>query len=170
MKEHIEYVAGFLFDPFRSLVVLIKKNRPAWQAGRLNGVGGHIERKTQGHTCYDVVCDQSNFDPCTCPMETPEEAMRREFWEETGVDVASWEKFMVLQSRPAAWKVHFFRAFDEAILDDQIRTMTDEEVGIYSLREVLLDPTILVVRNLLWILPMALTVPAEARLVVEEAA
>jgi len=34
------YVLGFCFGPSLTTVVLIKKNRPAWQAGRLNGVGG----------------------------------------------------------------------------------------------------------------------------------
>jgi len=35
-----EYVLGFLMDNYR--VVLIEKQRPAWQKGLLNGVGGHI--------------------------------------------------------------------------------------------------------------------------------
>ena len=59
-----EYVVGFLFDEDarryhktgHGNVVLIEKNRPAWQAGRLNGVGGHIEIG-----------------------ETPDEAISREF-------------------------------------------------------------------------------------------
>ena len=55
------YVAGFLFSPDRSRVLLIRKNRPAWQAGKLNGLGGKIE-----------------------PGETPPQAMRREFREEQG--------------------------------------------------------------------------------------
>ncbi len=36
-------VAGFLFDESRERVVLIKKQKPEWQSGRLNGVGGKIE-------------------------------------------------------------------------------------------------------------------------------
>ena len=50
------YVLGFAFDPRMDRVMLIKKTRPAWQAGRLNGIGGHIEQ-----------------DELSC------EAMRREF-------------------------------------------------------------------------------------------
>jgi len=38
----IEMVVGFLFDNFSENVLLIKKNRPAWQKDRLNGVGGKI--------------------------------------------------------------------------------------------------------------------------------
>jgi hypothetical protein len=51
---------GFAFSPDHSRVVLIAKNRPARQAGRLNGVGGHVK-----------------------PGETPAAAMAREFREES---------------------------------------------------------------------------------------
>ncbi|HSI37253.1 MAG TPA: NUDIX domain-containing protein, partial [Tepidisphaeraceae bacterium] len=56
------YVCSFAFPPARDRVLLIRKNRPAWQAGKLNGVGGKIE-----------------------PGETPRQAARREFEEETGL-------------------------------------------------------------------------------------
>ena len=36
-----EYVVGFRFDGRN--VLLLRKNRPPWQAGRLNGVGGKVE-------------------------------------------------------------------------------------------------------------------------------
>ena len=58
-----EYVVGFCFDPSLHHVVLVRKNRPEWQKGRLNGVGGHIEES----------------DP------DAKYAMDREFGEETGV-------------------------------------------------------------------------------------
>ena len=51
-----EYVVGFMFSEE------ILKNKPDWQAGRLNGVGGKVE-----------------------PNEYPDQAMVREFEEETGV-------------------------------------------------------------------------------------
>lgn len=37
------YVLGFLFSRDETRVALLRKTRPAWQAGRLNGVGGHAE-------------------------------------------------------------------------------------------------------------------------------
>lgn len=55
-----EYVLGFMFDPTLRKVLLVWKDRPTWQKGRLNGIGGHIEAG-----------------------ETPHEAMVREFEEET---------------------------------------------------------------------------------------
>jgi 8-oxo-dGTP diphosphatase len=56
------YVLGFAFDHSGTRVLLIQKKRPAFQAGRWNGVGGKIE-----------------------PGEAPVEAMVREFAEETGL-------------------------------------------------------------------------------------
>lgn len=55
------YVLGFMFNEAKTHVLLVKKNRPAWQAGLLNGIGSKIE-----------------------PGEQPLEAMEREFQEETG--------------------------------------------------------------------------------------
>jgi len=36
---------GFIFDHHLANVLLIKKNRPEWQKGYYNGVGGHLELK-----------------------------------------------------------------------------------------------------------------------------
>ena len=90
-----EYVCGFLFSPDRTRVLLIRKNRPAWQAGKLNGLGGKIE-----------------------PGETPLEAMRREFREEAGAEVADWQHVLTLSGADDAgsgrgWAGHFFRAFGD---------------------------------------------------------
>ena len=93
-----EYVCGFLFSPDRRRVLLIRKRRPAWQAGKLNGVGGKVE-----------------------PGETVGEALRREFREEAGLDVADWRRGVVLTGPD--WRGHFFRAFGDI---DAARAMTDE--------------------------------------------
>lgn len=57
-----QYVLGFAFDKEFKHVLLVWKNRPRWQAGKLNGVGGKIE-----------------------PGEAVRAAMVREFQEETGI-------------------------------------------------------------------------------------
>ena len=62
-------VVGFLFDGHGN-VLLIKKNHPEWQKGRLNGLGGKIERG-----------------------ESPLQAMIREFKEEAGAMVDDWREF-----------------------------------------------------------------------------
>lgn len=94
------YVAGFLFRDSGRLVCLIKKERPEWQRGKLNGVGGHIEEG-----------------------ETPLEAMCREFREEAGVDIEGWREFFTLSG---SWgEVHFFMVHAEVT----IQSMTEERVG-----------------------------------------
>lgn len=72
------YVLGFAFDSARQHVLLIEKNRPEWQAGRLNGVGGKIEPE-----------DRNAF-----------AAMAREFSEETGLNTTAeaWYRFAVMES------------------------------------------------------------------------
>src|SRR4051812_3192633 len=81
-----QYVCGFAFDLLGRLV-LIRKKRPEWQAGRLNGVGGHQE-----------------------PGETPEVAMAREFYEETGVGcrAENWRLFFELTIEDTGDVCRFF--------------------------------------------------------------
>lgn len=117
-----EYVVGFLFSGKK--VVMIRKNRPDWQAGYLNGVGGHVEQD-----------------------ELPYDAMRREFYEETGYHVGHWDRFLVLKHPDAV--IHFYRAFGDGRL---AQTKTDEEVVYIDMAEALQDK---VIPNLQWILPMA---------------
>ena len=118
------YVVGFLFDETRQAVALIRKTKPEWQRGKLNGVGGKVE-----------------------DGETPLQAMRREFWEETGVDVpeAEWEPLGTLQSVNSV--VHMFRAVGNPYA---VQTTTDEVVGVYHWQ--FLDYTE-AVPNLRWSLP-----------------
>ncbi len=98
------FVIGFAFSPAEDEVVLIRKRRLGWQAGRLNGVGGHIEAG-----------------------ELPIDAMRREFEEETGVLVYDWTHFATIHR--SVGKAEFFSCLIDVT---QVRTCTDEEVGQYS--------------------------------------
>lgn len=123
-----EYVCGFYFDHLLKQVVLIWKNKAAWQAGKLNGVGGKIE-----------------------PGESPSEAMRREFKEEAGIDHPIWDR--VVNIAGADWKVHFFSAVGKANEFEYVATMEDEEVAkieIDRLHDFDYIP------NLEWLIPLAL--------------
>ncbi len=106
----ISYVVGFAFDEGPYLyriggeVALIRKARPDWQKGRLNGIGGHIEEG-----------------------ESSPEAMVREFKEETGVEIVDWDLFAKLQG--SDWSVDFYRAFGIDLTT--LKTTTDEEVLVY---------------------------------------
>ena len=105
----IEYVCGFAFGgEAGELVVLIRKNRPAWQQGKLNGIGGHVE---QGESYHD--------------------AMVREFEEETGLNVPHWDQFLTLEG--VTWRCTFFRAFDVDVF--KVESKTDEEVCRYHVTE-----------------------------------
>lgn len=100
------YVAGF-YDA-QAGHVFVRKNRPAWMAGKLNAVGGHIEKG-----------------------EPPAAAMAREFEEEAGVRIAPerWEHFATMHGVKAdePFVVYWFRAgWDPR--DAKPRSMTDEEI------------------------------------------
>lgn len=99
---HMRYVAGLLFDEAGEGLVLIKKNRPDWQRGKLNAVGGKVET---GEHAWD--------------------AMHREFVEETGAATPAWKHFANVQG---GWgTVHFFKAFDDEAFRN-VHTETDEEI------------------------------------------
>lgn len=42
MKKN--YVLGFIFSTDLKRVALLRKDRPEWQAGKLNGIGGKLEK------------------------------------------------------------------------------------------------------------------------------
>ena len=98
-----DYVCGLFFHPDRTRVLLIRKRRPAWQAGHLNGVGGKVE-----------------------PGETVRQAMRREFREEAGLDIPDWREVVVLAGPD--WRGHFFRAFGDV---GAARARTDEALEVH---------------------------------------
>lgn len=138
------YVVGFYFYSTTTAaqrqlhncsVTLILKQRPEWQRGLLNGVGGHVE-----------------------PGESPEQAMAREFEEEAGVVCARWEKFLVLKGTNGDgedYMIHFFRAFHEgnSAAYFAIKAQTDEQIVRFPIEEVLHWRP--VVPNLKWIIPLA---------------
>lgn len=101
----VRYVLGFVFDALGREVALIEKRRPAWQAGRLNGVGGKIE-----------------------PGETPLQAMERECREECGL-TAFREPFRHFgRMRGPGFVVELFAA--RAADLRQARSCTDEAVRV----------------------------------------
>ncbi len=125
--ERKEWVAGFLFtEDFRS-VALIRKARPEWQAGKLNGVGGKIE-----------------------PGETPEQAMVREWTEEANAGPHNWREFCQLVW--AEGTVHFFMAYT-AYKTDYFRPDTDEPVRWHYVADAIKYESI--IPNLAWLLRLA---------------
>lgn len=142
----ISYVNGFMIQPEKERVLFIRKNRPAFQAGKWNGIGGKIEGN-----------------------ETIHQAMVREFEEEAGVETTerSWEHTITLQGRD--FVVHFLRSF---VIDFPLyRSVTDEIVNDWPISSVFVEYPekfgIVTLPNMKWILPIQLNLNIKFPLVVE---
>lgn len=125
-------VTGFMFSPDLKNVAVIQKNRPAWQAGKFNGVGGKVE---------------SN--------EIPIDAMVREFWEETGVATSTldWQLRIIMRrgDGPKAFCLNIYSCVSPQVFD--VATVTDEKVEIMPVAELLNHP---VIPNMRWVLPLVM--------------
>src|SRR5687768_8793924 len=124
----INYVCGFYFDHTMTRVVLIWKEKPKWQAGKLNGIGGKIEA-----------------------WESPLQAMRREFKEECGIDHEKWNDLIALTG--IGWRVYFFYAMGKEDVFEYAETQETEEVTKIDIDDLDKYPHI---SNLRWLIPMAL--------------
>lgn len=132
----MEYCNGFMINPTTQEVLLIKKNRPDFQKGKWNGIGGKLE-----------------------PGETPIQAMVREFWEETGLQTLEgyWVHTITLSgmdSKQQPFAVHFFRHFINDFANWKFEQKTDEYVAITLAPDVYRFPTL---ENMKWILPLQFT-------------
>lgn len=121
-------VAGFAFMDNR--VLLCCKQKPDWQTGLWNGVGGKLDHE-----------------------EAPIDGMVREFKEETGHVVASWDLFCT--ELGPDYVVHFFRATlpDGGTFSKwPLRNDVGEPLSWAPLRDVPLMPCI---GNCYWLIPLA---------------
>lgn len=85
----MQYTCGFLFSEDGSRVLLIRKLKPAWQAGKLNGIGGKVEA---GETAL-----------CAMVREAREEAAL--------TDAVAWQHFASIDGTD--FHVSFYRAFGD---------------------------------------------------------
>lgn len=113
-----QYVLGFAFDDL-SRVALIRRHRPSWQAGFLNGLGGKVEPKDRD----------------------PLDAMVREFQEESGVliDRDLWRPRGKLIGNLG--DVHVFTVTTPIVRE--VRTTSDEEVTLYPWHQIANPPNAL---------------------------
>jgi len=138
-----EYVVGFAFNSDGDKVILIEKQKPNWQKGKLNGTGGLIE---------DIDMDEThnpslNIEPCYL-------AMAREFKEEAGIETSyfHWDQFCVLTDG-RGWKVYFLRTHLLDPLFDLARTTTKEKIVKIKVKELNQHK---IIPNLEWLIPLAL--------------
>lgn len=127
------YVLGFMFSHDKQRVALIKKEKPEWQRGKLNGIGGKIEEG-----------------------ESPVEAMVREFREEGGVDTppAQWLQYCIMgcPTGDDPWQVYCFTTIGDV---DHLHTVTSEKITLeYTICVRPFEPK--TVENLSWLVPLAL--------------
>lgn len=142
-EKRTAYALGFLFMPdlpsprnqFQGHeVVLIRKNRPDWQRGLLNGVGGHVE-----------------------DGESALEAMTREFTEEAGSTTAQWHPVVDMIFDDCI--VHVFAA--RLTESRSFPSKTDERIEIWNVSDVLGYPN--KIPNLNWLIPLALCNPVSPK-------
>lgn len=117
------YVCGFVVTD-NGYITLIKKNKPEWQKGKYNGLGGKLEA---GETLHG--------------------AMRREFLEEAGKDVANWEHRVSLVGKD--FTVNFFIAFDK----EPFPLAECEEGDIIWANLSTVGSLVNLIPNLKWIIP-----------------
>lgn len=122
----MKYVLGFMFDELKNKVLLIKKDRPQWQAGLYNGIGGKIE------------------------TETPISAMVREFKEETGIDTTEtdWRFFTCIDG--GEFELNVFYSFSNQIYF--AKTIETEEVKTFLVDSLPSN----IIPNLKWMIPLIL--------------
>lgn len=127
------YVVGFLFDEDERTVVLLRKNRPAWQAGKLNGMGGHVE-----------------------PGESFDDAMVRECQEESGLTLLQgWTRFAELRGH--GMRMGCYRS-SERDAAQQVGAANDvgERFELHSVQAVM-SASVETIPNLRWLVPMAMS-------------
>lgn len=143
------FVVGFLFSPCLTQVVLIQKNRPEWQAGKWNGVGGKVEDLDQPKP-HEQPLNMLQWDDLQNLR-----AQQREWTEETSAQSPEWRLFCRLRGNAKEGgqiRLSFFCATGSF---NDVRTATDETVQVHLVNSVM-SGEVDIVPNLRWVLGMAL--------------
>ena len=122
------YTVGFIFNPNFSKVLLVEKNRPDWQRGHLNGVGGHIEPGEESAAC-----------------------IAREGVEETNLKTRLEDWTFVGDMKTADWRVDVY-AHIHAGAPDDAKTATDEKIAWHDVSPL----PAAVLSNLHWLVPLSI--------------
>ena len=108
MENNIEYVVGLVFDN-KNRVMFIEKNRPDWQKGYLNGVGGKIE-----------------------DAETSKYAIQRECKEESGLNIDTW-KIHNHKIFDNGISLYYMKSKVDSLVLDKAVSLTDEKISIHNI-------------------------------------
>lgn len=126
-----KYTIGALFTPDFEKVLLIEKQRPDWQKGRLNFPGGHIE---EGEISYVSV--------------------GREFFEETNlkIPVSDWIRIGCIENA-GHYTVDFFTAIYNEAKHGAAISRTDEKIMWVDCINNAWPENL--ISNLTWLIPFA---------------
>jgi len=133
------YVVGFPIS-LNNQVLLIKKNRPEWQKGRYNGIGGHIEKG-----------------------ETPLQCIIRECKEETGLITFEQDWINTVIYSGSDYIVHFY--ISRPINIKNYIQETDEWLKIFDISDI---PNVDTIYNLKWIIPLSLDISIQKPVFIKE--
>lgn len=126
----IKATLGFIFNKDLTEVLLITKNRPEWQKGAINGLGGKCEK---GESMLDCVA--------------------REVWEESGLKIVTEDYKYVGELHWTEWEVAVFAAMYSGNKNDA-KTLTDEPVVWYRVDNLPKKCK----TNLTWLIPLSIEV------------
>lgn len=134
------YVVGFMFTKPGGRVALTRKERPAWQRGFWNGIGGKV----------------------VAGAESAAEAMVREAGEETGVvtSVANWRLICTLRDPNYVELDCYSYVGPQA---GRAHTKTDEEVMLFDVAAV---PNLRTLQSVQWLVPLAMDASLSAPAVI----
>lgn len=124
-EKKFSYCVGFMFSPDMRRVLLLLKDRPVWQQGKLNGVGGKVEESESGDA-----------------------AMVREFAEEVGIVTApeDWNLRALMTDPRTNMEMYIFMATGDI---SQARTVETEVPAVVEVDNLPRN----VVPNLHWLIP-----------------
>lgn len=122
-----QFTLGLIFNATLDRIVLMRKNRPDWQQGRLNGVGGKIEK---GET--SIAC------------------IVREVEEETTLSTNESDWLLVANLGGDNWSMDVYcLCFDGE--EQDIKTCTDEKVEWLDVSQMPKN----IMSNMSWLIPLA---------------
>lgn len=123
------YTLGFIFDSSLKNVLLVHKKKPAWQKGKINGIGGSLRKN-----------------------ESMKTGIRRETFEESGLTIPArnWKYVATIIDSPPATIYVLTTVYNGDTSD--AKTITNEKVQWFTIDK--LPNTI--ISNLTWLIPLCL--------------
>jgi 8-oxo-dGTP diphosphatase len=166
MRKVAQYTLGFVFNHRighggvhapPTQVLLIQKAKPAWQAGRMNGLGGKLEKGESFAQCGAREVEEESRRPGAAAGERG------------AIDVApeEWRHFGVLRGAEvyhheasASFEIHLFSAFvpfEKMIAAEAATCLAVEPLRLLSLDALFLGEKLRVLPNVRWMVCMALS-------------